>query len=45
VEPRFLDHAEQEERAKLVGDFAPIVATIMDAMNIEDILRSGGQGP
>jgi hypothetical protein len=45
VEPRFLDHAEQEERAELVGDFIAVVATIVATMNMEDILRGGGQGP
>ena len=37
VAPGFPEHVRQEERAKLVGDFA--------AMNMEDILRGGGQGP
>jgi hypothetical protein len=41
VEPRFSDHAGQEEQVELVGDFVTAVA----AMNVEDILRDGGQGP
>lgn len=45
MEPRFLDHAGQEERAELVGDFAAVTATIVGAMNMEDILRGGGQWP
>jgi hypothetical protein len=41
VEPGFPDHARQEERVELVSDFAASVA----AVNVEDILRGGGQGP
>lgn len=45
VVPGFLDHAGQVERAKLVSDFAPTVATVIVAVNVEDILNGVGQGP
>ena len=45
VEPRFLGHTEQAERAELVGDFATTVVTIVAAVNVEDILCGSGQGP
>jgi len=45
VEPRFLGHAEQAKRAELVGDFAATTATVVATVNVEDILRGGGQGP
>jgi hypothetical protein len=41
VEPGFPDHAGQEERVEMVSDFAATVA----AVNMEDILHGGGQGP
>jgi hypothetical protein len=42
VVPRFLDHARQ---AKLVGGFTAAAATIVAAVNVDDILRIDGQGP
>jgi hypothetical protein len=45
VAPRFLGHAGQAEQAKLVGDFTAIVVAIVATVNVEDILRDGGQGP
>jgi hypothetical protein len=44
VAPRFLDQASLAERAKLVGGFAAVAAAVMAAVNVEDILHSGGQG-
>ena len=41
MEPEFLGHVGQAERAELVGDFATMAA----AMNVEDILCGSGQGP
>ena len=45
VEPGFPDHAGQAKQAELVGDFTIAMATIVAAVNVEDILRGGGQGP
>jgi hypothetical protein len=45
VAPGFLGHAGQAKQAKLVGDFAAAVATVVAIVNVEDILRDGGQGP
>jgi hypothetical protein len=45
VEPGFPDHVGQAERAELVGDFAAAAAAVVAAVNVEDILRGGGQGP
>jgi len=45
VEPEFLHHTRQEERAELVGDFTATAAAIVAAVNKEDIRRDGGQGP
>ena len=45
VEPGFPGHTWQAERAELVGDFAAAAAAVVGAMNVEDILRGGGQGP
>ena len=42
VEPRFPDHVGQ---AELVSDFAAATASAVAAVNVEDILRGGGQGP
>jgi hypothetical protein len=41
----FSDHAGLEERVALVGDFATTAVAIVATMNVEDILRGGGQGP
>ena len=41
VEPGFLGHVVQAERAELVDDFAATAA----AVKVEDFLRGGGQGP
>jgi hypothetical protein len=41
----FLGHAGQVERTELVGDFTATTTTVMATVNVEDILRSGGQGP
>jgi len=43
VAPRFPDHARQAEWAELVGDFAATAATIVATIDVEDILRGGGQ--
>ena len=49
MDPGFLGHVGQAERAELVGDFADVADAIMAAvvatMNMEDILHDGGQGP
>jgi hypothetical protein len=41
----FLGHAGQVERTELVGDFTATTTTVMATVNVEDILRGGGQGP
>ena len=43
--PRFLDFSRQAERVELVADFAATTAAVVAAMDVEDILRGGGQGP
>ena len=45
MEHGFSYHTGQAERAELVSDFAVAVATIVATVNVEDILRGGGQGP
>ena len=45
VVPRFLDHAGQAERAKLIDDFAATAVVIVAIIDVEDILHGGGQGP
>lgn len=45
VAPRFPDHAGQAERVELVGNFAAAAAAIVAAVDVEDILHGGGQGP
>ena len=45
MELGFPNHAGQEERVELVGDFTATAATIVATVNKEDILRGGGQGP
>jgi hypothetical protein len=40
-----LDHVGQAERVELVGGFAAAVASIVATVNVEDIVRGGGQGP
>jgi len=45
VEPGFLGLARLAEQSELVSDFAVAVATIVATVNVEDILRGGGQGP
>ena len=43
--PGFLDHANQAERAELVGGFAATTtATIVAAVNVKDILRVVARG-
>ena len=42
---RFLDHASQAERVELVGGFAAVATAVVATINVEDILRGGGQGP
>jgi hypothetical protein len=39
------DHVGQAERVELVGGFAAAVASIVATVNVEDIVRGGGQGP
>ena len=43
--PGFPDHAGQAEWVELVSDFTTIATTIVAALDMEDILRGGGQGP
>ena len=45
MEPGFLGLARLAEQSELVSDFAVAVATIVATVNVEDILRGGGQGP
>jgi hypothetical protein len=45
VAPKFPDHARQVELAKLVDGFATAATTVVAAVDVEDILRGGGQGP
>lgn len=45
MEPRFLDYVGQEDWAKLVGSFATATATIIVAVNVEDIISGVVQGP
>jgi len=45
VAPRFLNHARQAEQVELVGGFAAMMAMVVATVNVEDILRGGGQGP
>ena len=45
VAPGFSDHARLAEWAELVSSFATDAAAIVAAMNVEDILYGGGQGP
>jgi hypothetical protein len=40
-----LDYASQAKRAELVGGFAVVAATVVAAVDMEDILRDDGQGP
>ena len=44
VEPGFSNYAGQKEQAELVVDIATATAAVMATVNVEDILRSGGQG-
>ena len=45
VVPEFPDHTSQAKQVDLVGDFAATAAAVVTAMDMEDILRDGGQGP
>ena len=45
VAPGFPNYTSQAERAEMVGGFATAAATVVAAVNMEDILYGGGQGP
>ena len=42
VAPGFPEHVRQEERAKLVNDFATAASAIVAAIDVEGILRNDG---
>ena len=42
VAPVFPNHANQVERAEMVGGFVATVVAVMAAVNVEDIFRGGG---